>query len=512
MNGFLYTLTLQEPVLAGNLGGDPNSADSRFYIPGGALRGAAIQAYGGNKDADDNAFRRLFLTGETRFLNAYPVMDGKRAMPASLSWQTERKPDPTKPKKIYRDLTSAPKGLETKNVPFDFWQMRNDGLASAEEQWQVNIHTQRDAQRGRATAEAGAVYRYIALPAGMQLQGMVLAENASDAQALEVLLEGQTILLGKARTAGYGHVKVKTVPLPEGWRETGQNLKAAQTVTLTLLSPTIVRDENGQYSLDITDALSARLGKTVKVTKPIRRSEVISGYNRTWGLPLPQAIAIATGSVFEVESNASLDEWQKLESTGLGERRAEGFGCVAVNLDMPEEIKWHKVDLELLPLATGQIAKDDPVANRMLTRLLRRDLDEQIIHCAREATALYVGGIPNSQLSRWRVIVRDVLETSDLARLKKFAEESKGKSGWKKMEKARITFNDGRPRLTEWIEDLLEKPEMLDQAWEEDFRPERKLGSVQVALTPELNAEYRLRLLDTVLAILSKKSGGKNGN
>lgn len=511
MNGFLYTLTLEEPVLAGNLGGDPNSADSRFYIPGGALRGAAIQAYAGDKDAADDDFRRLFLTGATRFLNAYPVMDGKRALPASLTWQTRRKPDPNEPKKIYRGFSTAPKDVEIKNAPFEFWQMKDGYLASVEEQWQVNVHTQRDAVRGRATTEAGAVYRYIALPAGMKLQGIVLTQNEADAKTLKDLL-GAKILLGKARTAGYGHAKVETAPLPEGWRETGQGLNVAQAVIITLLSPAIVRDENGQYSLDISPALSARLGKTVKINAPMRRAEIISGYNRTWGLPLPQAIAIAAGSVFEVESDASLDDWLKLESTGLGERRAEGFGRIAVNLEMPAEVEWKRVDLELKPPAAGQLAKNDPVAERMLTRLLRRDLDEQIIRCAREAVKLYGGGIPNSQLSRWRVIVRDVLETRDLDRLKKFAQESKGKPGWKKMEKARITFGENRPRLTEWIEDLLEHPDILNTAWEKDFKPGRKLGDAVVAITPDLNAEYRLRLLDAVLAIMAKKSGGKNGN
>ena len=47
MDGFTYTLTLQEPVLANSLGGDPNSANSLFYIPGGLVRGAAINAYNG---------------------------------------------------------------------------------------------------------------------------------------------------------------------------------------------------------------------------------------------------------------------------------------------------------------------------------------------------------------------------------------------------------------------------------------------------------------------------------
>jgi CRISPR-associated protein Csx10 len=72
MNGLLYTLTLEEPVLANSLGGEPNSARSLFYIPGGLVRGAAINAYPGDKDAADDTFRRLFLDGRTRYLNAYP--------------------------------------------------------------------------------------------------------------------------------------------------------------------------------------------------------------------------------------------------------------------------------------------------------------------------------------------------------------------------------------------------------------------------------------------------------
>lgn len=55
--------------------------------------------------------------------------------------------------------------LDTKSAPFSFWQIDDEALHSADEKWQVtNIHTQRDAVRGRATTDAGAVYRYISLP------------------------------------------------------------------------------------------------------------------------------------------------------------------------------------------------------------------------------------------------------------------------------------------------------------------------------------------------------------
>jgi CRISPR-associated protein Csx10 len=213
-----------------------------------------------------------------------------------------------------------------------------------------------------------------------------------------------------------------------------------------------------------------------------------------------------------VKANLSADQLLELEATGLGERRAEGFGRIAINLDVPPEMDWDPFELDLRPSPVGVLSKDHPLAQGMMKRLLRRDLDEQVLRCARSATQHYVGGIPNSQLSRWRVIVRDALEKKDLPRLKKFAEESKGKPGWKKMERARISFQGDRPRLTEWIEALLEKPEILNQSWEKDFVSERKLGDNSISVDPDLNSEYRLRLLDAVLAIMSKKSGGNNGN
>jgi len=513
MNGFIYTLTLQEPVLASSLGGEPNSANSLYYIPGGAIRGAAILAYGSEDNAAEPNFQRLFLSGDTRFINAYPLMNGTRVLPAPLSWQVKRKPAPDEEKEVYKDSASVPADIDTKNAPFSFWQLDDQTLYSPDEKWQVNIHTQRDAVRGRATTEAGAVYRYISLPAGMKLQGAVITQDAADATKIEALLKDKIILLGKARTAGYGHAKVNTTPMPEDWRELDQPFAASDTFTLTLLSPMLVRDDNGQSSLDIESALTARLGVVPVIEKIERRAEIISGFNRKWGLPLPQVTAIAAGSVFTVKANVTADKLLDLESTGMGERRAEGFGRVAVNLVTADKMKWKTSEPDLAPLAEGSIAEGDPLAKLMLTRLLRRDLDEQILHCARKATEAYLDKkntviVPNSQLSRWRVIVRDVLEKRDLPRLQKFANDSRDKSGWKKMEKAKINFNGKPYRLTEWIEALLGNPEMLNQAWEKDFSPERKLGLNSISLDKDLNAEYRLRLLDAVLAIMSKKSGG----
>lgn len=507
MAGFRYTLTLHEPVLANSLGGEPNSANSLYYVPGGLVRGSAINAYSGNKDAGDDTFRRLFLDGTTRFLNAYPLTKDskKRSLPTPLRFEPRK----------YFDAS-------------EFSIIEGHDIFALEEEWQVNVHTQRDAELGHATEDAGAVYRYIAIPAGMTLQGAVLAESQADADEIERLLKNKTILLGKARTAGYGTAYVETEPLGD-WNEGGEIPSGeVDSFSLTLLSHAIVRDEYGQPTLDIRHALKTRLGLTaLKYTEVWQKDVIVGGFNRKWGLPLPQVTAIAAGSHFVINATVDGEKLRTLEETGIGERRAEGFGRVAINLSLPDPEKlteddWNKITPEIVPLAQagGGLTKDATAA-LMTKRLLRRDLDQRILDAAREMTAEYMKPenkriIPNSQLSRWRVIVRDVLGRGsesgvyDLKRLQDFCANSRGKSGWTKMEKARVQLRDGRPRLTEWIEALLNDPQDLYKAPEIESNLQRSLGS-NSSNVEELNDEYRLRLLDAVLAVMGKKNGGRNG-
>ena len=503
MNGFTYTLTLLEPVLANSLGGDPNSANSLFYIPGGLVRGAAINAYkGGEKEAGDDAFRRLFLDGRVRFLNAYPISENGRALPTPLQYKKQK--------------YFAGGDLST---------IKDNKIHAIEEVWQINVHTQRDAEAGHAKEKAGAVYRYISLPSGLILEGAVLTDDQTDAdQIKKLLIEAETILLGKARTAGYGKAKIdiKDLELNEINKNMSGNLNE---FTLTLLSPAIVRDENGQPTLDITTALKTRLGVEVKIIKASRHSDVVGGFNRTWGLPLPQVTAIAAGSVFKVTGSIEADKLVNLQETGIGERRAEGFGRVMVNQELPTIAKDDPWPVPVKPIMdegkkSNNLTKND-TATLMVTRLARRDLDEKVVHIARQITEDYMSKenkvmVPNSQLSRWRIVIRNVLDRKDangkrnVQPLKNFLTESKDKTGWKKMEKARIKPGGTPQRLTEWIKEWLEKPEKLKDVLKPNFDQRFILGENSFQFSDELNFEYRLRLLDAVLAVMAKKNGGSN--
>jgi CRISPR-associated protein Csx10 len=494
MNGFTYTLTLLEPVLANSLGGEPNSANSLFYIPGGLVRGAAINAYKGVKDAGDEKvdFRRLFLDGSVRFLNAYPVSENGRALPTPLQYK-------------------KPKYFEGG----DLSTIKDGKVHALEEIWQINVHTQRDAESGHAKEKAGAVYRYISLPAGLILEGAVLADESADAEKIKELLlnEANTILLGKARTAGYGKARIETGELK--LNEGGElSTSKVDEFTLTLLSPAIVRDENGQPTLDISIALSARLGVDVEVTKASRRGEVVGGFNRTWGLPLPQVTAIAAGSVFKVKASVDAIELEGLQDKGIGERRAEGFGRVMVNQDLPDikrDDLWpNPVSATMTESEKSAGLSENPTAKLMVTRLARKELDEKVVHTARQMTEDYKGNIPNSQLSRWRVVIRTALDKKNVTDLQNFLKESKGKTGWKKMEKARVKPGGAPQRLTEWMEEWLENSAKLQEVLKPQLDHRFSLGDNSFKFNDELNLEYRLRLLDAVLAVMAKKNGGSN--
>ncbi|MCX7682281.1 MAG: hypothetical protein N2508_10040, partial [Anaerolineae bacterium] len=100
MKALTYELYLLEPLLATRLGGgDPNSAVGFDYIPGSMIRGLVVSRYAQQNptDAVDDDFRRLFLDGRVRFLNAYPQAYGQRTLPVPLSWRREKDGGKTAP-------------------------------------------------------------------------------------------------------------------------------------------------------------------------------------------------------------------------------------------------------------------------------------------------------------------------------------------------------------------------------------------------------------------------------
>lgn len=544
-----YRLHLEQPLLVTGLEGDPNTKTAVDYIPGSVMRGVLIERYLASQgrselDARDPDERRRFLTDATRYLNAYPVIGGRRGLPTPKSLRKQKLDvDRTKSEaevgtNIY-DLSclgASPRDLaQPKAVSKPFCSIVGKDVALVKPERRISVHTARDPVKGRATAEKGAVFQYNALAAGQSFEGVILVDDETDSKEIEHLLRTPELRLGGARTAGYGRVRVDLIdPDEPPWSEASGALKAkADELRIVCLAPCLVRDAAGTTTLDLGSALASHLG--VQLT-PIQartfcQATTVGGFNRKWGLPLCQTQVIAEGSVFTFawpqtdDDQAVVAKLNHLLESGIGERREDGFGRFAINWQ--QEAKLELVSANQKPANNFQppTVTNTDMVTRMASRILRERLDRNLAKVVADLRIIKGvssddgtdDGISNSQLSRLRVEVRATLAqhqressqptTSSKSALTGLQEFVKGykQTARRQLERVRVT-NNRRDRLLNWVEALVNNPDTLWQSVDLAQPAAVQIGTVTTVIPNEWATEYMLRLLDGVLAQTTKRN------
>jgi len=530
MKVITYRLTLLEPTLVTALDGDPNSAVAFDYLPGSVLRGAIIGRYlrGKNVDPDkvvtDTDARRLFFNG-TRYLNGYPLNDEKRTLPTPQSWQ--RKKGEETP--LYDFAVEPPDDDEKQwqGISTPFCLLTDASVRLTHPERLITVHTRRTRRFGRAMPRnkikrdetEGAVYRYDALARGQTFEAAIFCDTDADAATLLPLLAGEATL-GGSRSGGYGRATFHDAkPAPATWREAGCELNpdADGKFIVTLLSDALLRDANGQFVVDpcgVTAALSVGLGGitlTLHKNKTFLRGQAIGGFNRKWGLPLPQALAVAMGSVFVYDKpNCAVSKLRELEAQGIGERRAEGFGRVVVNWHTEEKWEVAKPDDTTPGAVTITDAASRAVAESMVKRMLRQRLDAALTQRANDL-GKHVKEPKNSQLSRLRMVLHDALRqspTEGRTRLTRYLDNLEKRKNTRKQFTRDQVAGKG---LLDWLKERVANESDVWSKIGIDQNRMPKIGAnVPAELTATLAYEYNLRLIDGVLARAAKERRGDN--
>lgn len=539
MKAIRYDLELKSPVLATNIQGEPNSAVSLPYLPGALLRGAIVGRYLQKRgkpdfDTEDTVARALFLNETTRYLNAYPLnKDGQRALPLLKSWRYEKRELPEgedKKRKIYCLEAVAP---DDEDNPFreekigePFGWLEKSTVHRFHPARQLNVHTRRDARKGRATEDSGDIYRYDALTAGLKLQAVIWTTDEY-AQRLTELLQDATLWIGRARRAGYGEVRVAKVYEPQDdWRELNPDewpdaVEQDGYLQVALFSPALLRDEYGRAALHpgivIEHALGLPTGTlTAQPEYTFADAMLVGGFNRKWGLPLPQHYALATGSIFTYRSKVAItaESLVKLEQQGIGERRNEGYGQVIFN--------WLASKIE--GTLQSQTAKSQPtlleplndeeksLANRLAQAILRRQLEAALQE--RINTTRLVAKPSNHQIARLRTVLRRLRrdlsckpeQTLSLWPLESYLKQANDRQAGTALNDARIREQDLFTSLPEW---MLTQLREATKRWS-SYQLTLGVGAVSSPATVDeaLATEFTLRLIDRVLHRAQKEDNG----
>ncbi len=425
MKYLLLTLETQQPILATSFQGDPNSDVSYSYIPGSMIRGAMIRRYmqqkelGSLKLADEEVRRLFFDANSTRYLNAYlQSQEKKRTLPLSLSWFKDKDAELKEGSTITAYDFSVEREDELKkpkSLGEYFWAKEGGIVKLYQAKRRINIHNFRDRQKGRSTSEQGEIFRYDALDSGQTFQSAILCED-HDATTIQELLNERNIWLGGSQSAGYGHTKIIKVEICDRWDEIGiiaEDREDNDILSITLLSDTLLRDKWGQPVADpalIKKEIEAKLNIDLPQPSNIYASStLIGGFNLKWGLPLPQVPALLAGSVIVFEDvEFDTEQIEQLEVYGIGERREEGFGRIAVNsitdetftVKLPEpQSRFNQP--ELINSASRLLAQQ--MAERIVRSKLEKLLQDRLVSIAVQ------GDISNSQLSRLETVARQGL-------------------------------------------------------------------------------------------------------
>ena len=354
-----YRLILKEPVVIPSTAGDPNTVVGRHEITGSSVWGAAARIYLNqeNQFSHDPEFRQAFLENGLTFLTAYAEsLDAdKRTIPIPHSIRELKKV-----KERVVDFSESSEEFGNKPIRRlgqRYGDISQYNLKTQAVKTERNSHHARvpDNRRiGRALGQedgGGNIFQYEAIQAGQTFQGAVLGTKLELINLQKWLNHGTVLKIGRSLSAQYGLVEFQWIDkeVPKKYNElvewdgflTETPIPIlGKRLIITTLSPLMSVNKCGHPDLSfpkhqLANVLGMKSDDLV-LKASYTRSEIVGGYHSHLRLPRQQFPAIASGSVFVFESSSEFEEkdremLEKLEQEGLGLRKGEGFGRIAVN-------------------------------------------------------------------------------------------------------------------------------------------------------------------------------------
>ncbi len=333
-----FKIETLSPVVISAMSNSTLMTGSHSEIGGSIIRGVLASKYVAEKNLGDRAhadknFTELFYGG-LKFLSANPAVKNSRSFILPLSLQRGKKG--TNDAKNIADL------LTEKTPPAGYKSLRGygtvdgDKIFTASVDKNISMHMSRSAANERISgkSEEGHIYNYEALEEGQTFCGLIIGEKAAlekISAALNLKNNSFAANIGRSRFTQYGKCKFSFGDIEE--------IKTAnfgEKFCLRLESPLIPFEDNfiGAEKIlqaEVIDALNNALGKEIFSLGKIFASSVeIENFYMT--MKRPRVMALAAGSVFEIESKNLTPADKKIICekiySGLGIRTEEGFGQI----------------------------------------------------------------------------------------------------------------------------------------------------------------------------------------
>lgn len=432
-------IKLNEPTILTDGSSDTSGGHETFVsIPGNSVLGAMVRTLGIDPDRDSKLFAATFLGEATRFLNAYPVAGGQRTLPRPRSFRQGKLNRQTVIDGI--DSSGRAVGFESiqqfiqQGVAADRVKAAAAAFVLTETPWidrspltreQVHVAIARESR----AAEQGVLFTYSSLPAGTEFRSYLITGSDRVAKKLEDFCGRPLALrIGRSRGGGYGAATGILTPESKPWQEYQYQAPEgdARLVIVTLLSdyiPWLELPVVAAFEEELRHVAALSAGMTVEVVEASVRT--VTGFRGVWGLPRAPRTAIEKGAVFLLCGDLDGQQIRTALFDGLGSRRNEGFGRIAVNWNVHGRRMFQVETARLSPQPTPLVArplasgKDAQRAKSVVVAMavkrnekLRRKFVEVVLANAKmkPVIATLAGGVPPAQLGNLRAAMSSNLK------------------------------------------------------------------------------------------------------
>ena len=349
-----------------------------------ALKGLGEHAH------EDAGFRQAFFGG-LRFVDAYPMANGKRARLLPPSLQKD------KAGKSIQDLLRE-EG-ETGFKPYRGFGVIQDKktVCPVSVYKNISLHMSRASERERLSGKSleGNIYNYEAVAAGQCFEGAIYGDSVLLRTFLAALqLEDGSFVcyIGRSKYTQYGQCRI-TLQGP-GALTMDLAVPSGDTLFLQLDTPLLPFDGDASDITAVLGRVAAQLGDGVELVadKIFAGATEIDNFVGVWGMKRPRQSAVSAGSVFGVRKVSgawTLDAMAALQEilySGIGARTEEGFGQLRV---------WAYQKLEPGVTVTAVAKVDTPVKVDAARELVQHIFQHRVLVQFRQYAAVDASTLKN---------------------------------------------------------------------------------------------------------------------
>ena len=207
----IYNIESLENIKFSKTNMQKNAEETMEYIPGSAIRGAYIYKYivaNNMIDINGGEHRQKLLNGKIKFLNAYPIYNGKRSIPFPKSYFAEKQKI-----KLRNQNLQVVSGLD-KSLDSNYDKVRGPEFALYENGKIFSINIEKNSNlhinktRGK---EENKLFRYESMIKNQNFQGIIKVEDENLIDEIKSLFENEIVYLGGSKGSGYGKCKIKEI-------------------------------------------------------------------------------------------------------------------------------------------------------------------------------------------------------------------------------------------------------------------------------------------------------------